>query len=390
MEKLKGLWISDLGVPTGFARVSHSIIENIKDRVDITGFGVNYQGNPHQLGIDIYPATGGPEDPMGFSKIADTVNRAKYDFIYMLQDVWVINRYLAEIKSKVDVDKIPKIIIYFPVDAEEHDKEWYSNFDIVTKIVTYTEYAKGVVLEASPELDIDVIPHGVDSDKFYTSFRSRDEAKQEVFAKQKSYADFIVLNSNRNQPRKRLDLTLRGFKIFAEGKDDVAIYMHCGVIDSSIDVVKLAVRLGIDNKLVMTNLIRGPQSVSDEDLNLILNACDVGINTSLGEGWGLCAIEHAATGAPQIVPDSSACKELFGDDIGILIPTVADYTFDGVMTVGKLVSPEGVAEALEIAYKAHKEGRDIGKDGKVKFLSDKYDWKVIAEQWYSAIVEATK
>jgi D-inositol-3-phosphate glycosyltransferase len=42
--------------------------------------------------------------------------------------------------------------------------------------------------------------------------------------------------------------------------------------------------------------------VDDRQLNLLRNACDVGINTSMGEGWGLAGFEHGATGAAQIVP----------------------------------------------------------------------------------------
>ena len=388
-KKLKVLWVSDLGAPTGFARVSEGIIANLKDRLDITGFGINYHGNPHKVGIDIYPASAGPQDLMGFSKIADVVKRGDFDLIYFLQDAWVISQYLSILKSEIAADKLPKIVVYFPVDAEEHNADWYTTFDIVTKAVAYTEFGKRVVKEVAPDLDMAIIPHGVDSDVFFKAFRNRKEAKEILFKSKGSYADFIVLNMNRNQPRKRLDVTLRGFKIFAKGKDDVALYMHCGVVDSSINVTKLAVRLDIDDKLVMTNLEPGPQNVDNESLNLIMNASDVGINTSLGEGWGLCSVEHAVTGAPQIVPDSSACTELF-KDVGILVPTVADFTFDGVMTKGKLVSPEGVAEALEIAYIAHKEGKDLGTAGRTKFLLGKYDWKVISEQWYSVFIEAMK
>jgi D-inositol-3-phosphate glycosyltransferase len=51
----------------------------------------------------------------------------------------------------------------------------------------------------------------------------------------------------------------------------------------------------------------------DRELNLLYNACDVGINTSMGEGWGLVSFEHGATGGAQIVPEHTACAELWAD-----------------------------------------------------------------------------
>ena len=48
-------------------------------------------------------------------------------------------------------------------------------------------------------------------------------------------------------------------------------------------------------------------SLAPDELNVLYNACDVGLNTSEGEGFGLIALEHAAAGAAQVVPRHSAC-----------------------------------------------------------------------------------
>jgi D-inositol-3-phosphate glycosyltransferase len=61
----------------------------------------------------------------------------------------------------------------------------------------------------------------------------------------------------------------------------------------------------------MTTQSDGPPNVSVEMLNTIYNACDVGVNTCKGEGWGLVNFEHAACGVPQVVPDHTSCKEIF-------------------------------------------------------------------------------
>ena len=68
--------------------------------------------------------------------------------------------------------------------------------------------------------------------------------------------------------------------------------MHSGVVDSFIDTSEMAKRLNIVNRLIITTRLSGPQQVSIERLNAIYNSSDVGINTSLGEGWGLCLEEN--------------------------------------------------------------------------------------------------
>lgn len=389
MEKLKVLWVSDLVTPTGFARVAHSIIENLKDKYDIVGLGVNYRGDPHNYGFPIYPASMGGRI-FGEDRLISILNNTKFDILYLLNDSWVINTYLDAIKKHVKKD-LPKIVVYFPVDSTNHDPDWYQNFDIVSRAVTYTEFGRTVLNDpdCAEDLKFDVIPHGTNGEVFYKKFTNRVDAKKALVGKEKNPESFIFLNANRNQPRKRLDITMEAFKLFAEGKDDVLLHMHCGVRDAHIDVAKLARRLGIDNKLILTNLNGGVQTIPDAALNDIYNASDVGLNTSMGEGWGLTSIEHAMTGAPQIVPSHSACAEIFLD-CGLLVPPVTNFTFDNSMTVGKLVSPQGVADKMELLYTDKALYEKLSTRSLVKFSDGMYSWKTIARQWDKVFKEVVK
>ena len=96
-DKLKGLWVSDLVVPTGFSRVSHGIIKFIRDDVDVTGIGVNYKGDPHNHTFPIFPAFLGG-DLYGMRRLIELLNQHKYDFLFLFNDAWVLNNYLAVIK----------------------------------------------------------------------------------------------------------------------------------------------------------------------------------------------------------------------------------------------------------------------------------------------------
>lgn len=381
MEKINTLWIGDAVVPTGFGRVNHSILKYLpKDIYDVHLLGVNYYGDPHSYtDLKIYPAfTKG--DIYGLNRLEEFVHK-EIDLIFILNDIWIIDQYLETIKKVFK--KFPKIVVYFPVDSAYPDKAWFNNFDIVTKTVVYTQYGYDVVKETLLELDTEIIPHGTDVETFYKINDPIRDIKAKLYPNREDFLDsFIILNANRNQPRKRVDISAEGFALFAEGKpQNVKYYHHAGITDAGWDVVKLFSRYGMDNRLILTNLERNVQKVPESKLNLIYNATDVGINTSLGEGWGLTNVEHAATYAPQVVPDHSACRELF-QDCGVLIPTSQNVTFERTMTVGRLVTSEDVAESLEKIYSNKTLYDKLAKKSYKKFTSEEYLWKNVSERWH--------
>ncbi len=166
-----------------------------------------------------------------------------------------------------------------------------------------------------------IIPHGVDTQVFRPLFpltgnivEARKAARHQPYAQQRRAHDaFIVLNANRNQPRKRIDITIAGFAKFAADKpDDVMLYLHMGMTDIGWDIRELARRHGIMDRLIITHEGDNIPGSSPEQLNRIYNTCDVGINTSEAESWGLTAFEHAATGAAQIVPGHTRHSRALG------------------------------------------------------------------------------
>lgn len=369
------LWVSDLVTPTGFSRVAHSIIERLKSKFSITGVGINYRGTPHKLGIDIYPASL-RGNIYGESVVAEILSATKYDILFILNDAPVIDMYLRAIKNSGV--RVPKIVTYIPVDAVGHSPEWYSNFDIVTTAVAYTNFGKNEIISASNgAVSPIVIPHGIDTNLF---FEIKDHRRVKIDILGDEYADsFIFLNANRNQPRKRWDVTIQAFAELSKKYNDVVLYVHAGLVDAHIDISKAIKYFGISPKsVVASSRFPGVQTVPDQFLNLIYNACDVGLNTSLGEGWGLTNVEHAVTGAVQIVPEHSACAELFSG-CGVLVPPKFKYIMDAMGTVGGLVLPEDVFSAMESVYLSR--DKSLAQKAKGKFLSDTYSWNTICRTW---------
>jgi hypothetical protein len=196
MAKPKILWVSDLVVPTGFGRVSHSILEHLTDKYNVVGLGINYRGDPHQYNFPVFPAGVGGKI-FGEDRLATMLNGDKFDIIFFLNDSWVISNYLDFIKKNVTTP-LPKIVAYFPVDSENHDPQWYRDFDMLAKAVTYTEFGRAVVNEpkCKPDLKLEIIPHGVNQDLFYRKYTNRVDAKKILVGKEKNPNSFIFLNAN--------------------------------------------------------------------------------------------------------------------------------------------------------------------------------------------------
>jgi glycosyltransferase involved in cell wall biosynthesis len=209
---------------------------------------------------------------------------------------------------------------------------------------------------------------------------SRREARQRLFPGRPEVWDgFLVLNANRNVWRKRVDLTLEAFADFARGKSDVWLYLHMGMNDRGVDLPALAARLGIADRLLFTTGSPERPEVTDEHLNLIYNACDVGVNTATAEGWGLVAWEHAATGAAQVVPRHSACRELW-EGTGLLLDLVDPCAAPGDELHG-VVSTAALAEALERLYRSPDFLEERSRAAFVQATAPQFSWTRIAERW---------
>lgn len=372
-------WGDSPTLGTGFGNVLKFIISHLPtEEYKISALGAFHNEQPHDLNCTIHKVNAYAEH-YDKERLTELIKLEDPDIIFLLNDIWVIDPILKFLKES-NLAQNKKIIVYMPVDAEDHDPKWYSDVDMLAQLVVYNEFGKSVVTKTCPDLKPLIIEHGIDSNVFYKKFETRTEAKKILFKAPELYNSFIILNAGRNQPRKRLDITLRGFAEFAKDKEDVFLYMHSGAKDCHIDTIRLSKELGIYNKLIMTTDQEGLTDLTLSDLNLLYNACDVGINTGLGEGFGLPNAEHAATGAVQIVPAHSALVDLY-QDCGILIPAEILFTLDIVSTTTKMVTVQDVAKALELVYK----DKDLcNKHSKLcyeKFTSEKYSWNYIIQQW---------
>jgi glycosyltransferase involved in cell wall biosynthesis len=213
------------------------------------------------------------------------------------------------------------------------------------------------------------IGHGVDTAVFRPlSRRERLEARRRLFgpqlapeAAERLEHATIVLNANRNDRRKRMNLTFAEFAKFARGRRDVYLAVHSARRTPDADLDHLTRAVGLGGRVLFTHGSAGLPCVSDERLNEIYNCCDIGLNTSQCEGWGLVAFEHAATGAAQILSATDNLREIWGDN-ALLVgsePTADCGSFAEALS---LMSIPAVLDSLSRRAMAHARSPDLSWD----------------------------
>jgi glycosyltransferase involved in cell wall biosynthesis len=393
VERPRILVAGDAAVPTGFARVMEGVFGPLSAVYEIHHLGTNYRGDPHDYDWKVYPAEIGG-DRWGAKRILPLVEKLRPRLVFILNDIWVQHAYLAELRKMKDA---PPVVLYCPVDGGPIDPEGIAPLAGVCRCVAYTEFGRGIIeaaaraqREKEPGFDfpaVETIPHGVDTATFRPldapeGASARLEARRLLFpGMDDREGRFIVLNANRNQPRKRIDTTLRGFALFAREKPaNVNLFLHMGVEDVGWNVVQLARRYGVEDRVLMSSLNKTIQGVSPRQLNLVYNACDVGLNTSSAEGWGLPSFEHAATRAAQVVPRHSACAELW-EGSALLVEPELSVIYEKILTEGWLVTPEGVAGALERLYADRVLLAEMSERAYRNATKPEYRWANIAARW---------
>lgn len=411
---------------SGFTRVLFSVLRRL-GAYDIHFVGMGYHGPPISTeGLTIHPCNLRGGDVFGAYQGRDLVRElargGQAPLVWLLHDLWILKNYVDALTPLRD-ELGARIAMYVPLDGRLPDPSWLAPFEAIDRIVAYTQFGRDEIAGAMAQLTangarfacetVDVIPHGVDTETFrplassieaQTTAGGRREARQRLWPDRPELASaFIVLNANRPVPRKRIDLTIDGFGRFAQGKPPgVVLCLHHAIVN---DAERTQLRAWIEAAGLRDRVIfsaEGPDAeggTSDARLNLIYNACDVGINTAMGEGWGLVSVEHGATGAAQVVPRHSACAEIWGSDAGDVGGAEAGEADAGGADAGVFVdvverlvpqfsplelaavSADGVARALDALYADRAYLRTMSRAAHEAATRPAYTWGAIAHQW---------
>jgi glycosyltransferase involved in cell wall biosynthesis len=377
--KKRVLWYSDFLKPTGFGLVAENLIERLMPDFDIEVLAINYNGEPYNKpsspyykfkDIPVMPAMF-QGDMFGHGKLLGMLIENDYDTLFILQDLFNILPIIDEILS-IQAKKGFKIVMYIPIDGKPRE-EWIRVVDSVNTPVAYTNWGKGQL-----KRNIKHIYHGTDK-SFYPC--AINDFKQTYFNVPED--TIVITNVNRNQPRKDLHKTIAAYKIFEQKYPNSILYLHCDWRDSAginlCDFIK-------DNcPELTTKIVRPPYMASKEGLNMIYNASDILVSSTLGEGWGLSTIEAMGCGTPVLIPDNTTAQEIVGDDRGFLCKSgsnpslwVSNSFDNGVLR--PIVDVEDMAEKMCYIVE-HPEEAEQRAQNAMLWIKDNCDWDKIAQEW---------
>ncbi|MBC6993364.1 glycosyltransferase family 4 protein [Neolewinella lacunae] len=385
--------ISTIEKGVGLSSVSNLIIDALKDHYQVFLFAMDQEG-------DVYTrAEGGTIIPcfcngslLHQQNFLMSGFRALQPALFLWYfDLFPLNYFstLFAYSKRLGI----KRTIYIPVDGDlvdlgqiavvlEFDRLIFFSKSIKDQFDAVLEKANCGVL---PECT--VIGHSVET--FWSSGPVKDQtlaeyrvaARRAFFKKGNNYEDsFIVLNANRNWARKRLDLTIEGFSKFSKMAPNAVLFLHLphATLKERLFFKSEVLRLGIEGRVIMPN---DETILPLKDLKLLYQSCDVGINTSMGEGWGLASNEHGLTTAAQIVPGFSNQKEIWGDAAVFLELVESTYQWSHPHLEYRSTTPTDICKNLLMLYTDERALISYSVKARKRMLMEKFRLEFVNQEW---------
>jgi glycosyltransferase involved in cell wall biosynthesis len=334
-NKLKFMLVSThLHQFTGYSKVAHNMVLELakKPWLKITHFGFQKMPQvppgyrPYPSNVDVYDAAEGEkpfQQGFGYQQLPDFIRRKEPNVVMIYNDLSVVARFLEEIR-KSGIPRNFKIWVYCD---QVYNTQLQPYLDILNRdadlVFTFTSGWKKCLKEQGITRPMDVITHGFDKEKFFPI--PRELARKQMNLPMER---FVILNLNRNQPRKRYDILIMAFVELIVKYPTKPIYLFCvcdkgekggwdlfGTYKRELMLRKVPIEMYAD-RLMISSV---DMTFRDEDINMFYNAANIGINTADGEGWGLCNFEQMGVGVPQVVPDIGGFREFCNSNNSVLM-----------------------------------------------------------------------
>lgn len=385
------LWVGDAGCPSGFAKATHGILETLRHHFEVFVLGINYFGDdPEAYPYKMHAAMPGG-DPFGIGRLIWMCDRYTPDVIVIQQDGWYIPHYINRLRAKKpngaeylwpEHAAIP-VIGAIAVDGRNFQSQWLSGLSMA---VFWTQFALDEARVGGYNGLAEVIPLGVDLDIYHPM--DPHEARMRRGLPKELDESFIVGSVNRNQPRKRWDLTLQYFAKWVHNYDpsNAMLFLHTAPTgDVGCDVRQLAKYYEIFPRLILAEPPVN-QGVSEQTMCETYNCFDVAVSMTQGEGFGLTTLEAMACGKPCIVPDWSGLGD-WAKDGATLIPctsTALQYGTPPTNVLGGIPDERVFVEALQQHYEL-KLRRRQGQVALALAQEPRFRWGNIGQEWLKVV-----
>lgn len=325
--------------------------------------------------------------PLKFDKniniIAKKIEEMSPCCMLIICQPWKCSYFLLKIKESV---KNAKMLIYMPVEGKPFSDIIAKSAAIADLCIVYTSAIYNCIKEKN--LNLLAIGHGCR--KCASEPITQDERKKirkDIFsANEILWKKPLIINSNRMYFRKRFDLCIDGFARARTNKN-VNLYLHIPGL-SRYEGKKIYAKikeLQMDEKIFVNILNKNNSVLSEDRLILLYKACDIGITTAMGEGWGLGSFEHASTGAAQIVPNHIGFQENWGTDNAVFIPCEEPYYLHHEAVYMFPPSVDGIANSIDKLMESPHYLDLMSKKSYQNATGENRSWKFIGQQFSLAL-----
>jgi glycosyltransferase involved in cell wall biosynthesis len=372
---MKILWIGDAVVASGFGRCTSKILEQVIKSHDAVVLGVNYHGDPHSEPYKVYPAQQPGSHPLGVGRLRFVLEREAPDMIVIQTNPWHVPAYTERIRKW----STAPIVGIIAVEGKNPGGHYLKSLD---HAIFWTQFGLDEARKGGYTGTASVIPLGVDLEAFQPG--STSEARRRLQLPKDVEAGFIVLNVNRNQHRKRLDLSIIAFAKWVKDYyiDDAFLYLHA--MEGStiqLDVDGLTQYCGIPKRVVHAEPVDVYQGASHAYLLATIQASDVGLSTSLGEGWGLTTMESMACGKANIATEYSAIPEWAGNTVK-LVPVASEGVMPDVYgQLGGTPNVNDIVGALHELYTNRTSRGVLAHRGLQRVSEPQFRWENIGQRY---------
>ena len=387
---------------TGYSKVAVNLLQQVSTIPNVKVFHFGFQRNSGRKNIRTVPAgviqydAAANEEPreegFGVNKIYDYIETVNPDVVMMYNDPMLINKFIQAMKYEKGKSSY-KFWVY--LDLVYTGTMNYLIEPITKAVDRLYMFSDGWVeeyLKYGPVENISVMEHAIDSTVFS---RIDPVAREAARASNNLSTDTILfLNANRNSNRKRNDLSIMAF-VELMSRDITKPYYMMMVTAATpqgggyYDLIRIYLAElaehgisveSIGKRLIIIDTSANP--LSDTAINEIYNIADIGINTSDGEGFGLCQLEHLYTGAPQVVTDVGAYSTFLTPDVAEIVPADGYSYFNVTMPIGfkcPHFSHKHIADAMQRTIETLDERREAIKNHKFK------TWPEVCANWLTDI-----
>ena len=332
---------------TGYSKVTYNIVKYLakKPEVELHHYGFqraktsipDYRPYPPNVNSFDAAAMETPTDQgFGYKRLPEVIKQVQPDVVIIYNDSLVVCKFLEEITKQLNADERRrfKIIVYLDQVYVGQRQMFMEMIRREASVVfAFTERWRQVLEKQfvgdAPKPRLRVLRHGYSNDLFSELDRTKIRSALGIPAN-----GFLMLNLNRNSPRKRYDILIMAFVELICKYPTKPIFLLCvcdkgekggySLFDIYIDELRSR-NVVIDqyaNRLMVSN---ADMALPDTEINNLYNAADIGVTTSEGEGFGLCQMEQMGVGIPQVVPDILGLNEFCTPENSVIVPAKIVY-----------------------------------------------------------------